>query len=95
MKKQSVFSQIIFLIILAMVCLMLTVGVTLLVGIQSETMFDWKNINLANMIPVLLACVFISCVVMGIAALFVARTAFFKVKDYVEKSNNNKGDEKK
>ena len=93
MKNKSFFSQIILLVILSVVCVILTVGIALFVGSCNTTLFDFQNLNFANMIPVLILGGFISCVVVGITVLFVARSVFLKVKDYL--SNNNDGGEKK
>jgi hypothetical protein len=47
------------------------------------------------MIPVLVFGGFVSCVVVGITVLFVARSVFYKVKDYfIETKENNGGSEK-
>ena len=87
MKNKSVFSQIMLLIILSVICVILTVGVALLVGSSSTTLFDFTNFNFANMIPVLIFGGFISCVVVGITVIFVARSVFFKVKDYLTETD--------
>ena len=89
MKNKSVFSQIILLIILSVVCVILTVGIAFFVGSSSAALFDFRNLNFANMIPVLIIGGFISCVVVGITVLFVARSVFFKVKDYLTETNEN------
>ena len=92
LKNRSFFSQIMLLIILSVVCVIVTVGVALFVGSYNTTLFDFENLNFANMIPVLIFGGFISCVVVGITVLFVARAVFLKVKDYL--SDNNGGDKK-
>ena len=92
MKNRSFFSQIMLLIILSVVCVIVTVGVALFVGSYNTTLFDFENLNFANMIPVLIFGGFISCVVVGITVLFVARAVFLKIKDYL--SDNNGGDKK-
>ncbi len=94
MKKKSVFSQIIFLIILALICVVLTVGIAFLVGSANTTFFDFSNLNLANMLPVLLLGGFLSCVVIGIAVLFISRSVFYKAKEYFIETNDNGGKEK-
>ena len=93
MKNKSFFSQIILLIILSVVCVILTVGIAILAGSNSATLFDFRNLNVANMLPVLVIGGFVSCVVIGITVIFVARSAFLKVKDYLSE-NNNGGDKK-
>ena len=92
LKNKSFFSQIILLIILSVICVILTVGIAIFVGSYNTTLFDFKNLNFANMIPVLILGGFISCVVIGITVLFVARSVFLKIKDYL--SDNNGGDKK-
>ena len=83
------------LIILSLVCLIFTVGIALFVGSCNTTLFDFQNLNFANMIPVLILGGFISCVVVGITVLFVARSVFLKVKDYFIETNENNGGNKK
>ena len=92
LKNKSFFSQIILLVILSVICVVLTVSIALFVGSYNTTLFDFGNLNFANMIPVLILGGFISCVVVGITVLFVARSVFLKVKDYL--SNNDGGDKK-
>lgn len=92
MKNKSFFSQIMLLVILSVICVVLTVGVALFVGSYNTTLFDFENLNFTNMIPVLIFGGFISCVVVGITVLFVARSVFLKVKDYL--SDNDGGDKK-
>lgn len=83
------------LVILSLVCVILTVGIALFVGSCNTTLFDFQNLNFANMIPVLILGGFISCVVVGITVLFVARSVFLKVKDYFSETNENNGGNKK
>ena len=92
MKNKSVFSQIILLIILSVICVVLTVGIAFLAGFHGSTLFDFKNLNLTNMIPFLIIGGFISCIAVGITVLFVARSIFFKVKDYLSENDKNGGD---
>ena len=83
------------LVILSLVCVILTVGIALFVGSCNTILFDFQNLNFANMIPVLILGGFISCVVVGITVLFVARSVFLKVKDYFIETNENNGGNKK
>ncbi len=94
MKNRSFFSQIMLLVILSVVCVILTVGIALVVGSSATTLFDFENLNLSNMIPVLILGGFISCVVVGITVLFVARSIFYKVKNYLTEEDKNGGDKK-
>ena len=83
------------LIILSVVCVVLTVGVALFVGSYNTTLFAFENLNFSNMIPVLILGGFISCVVVvGITVLFVARSIFYKVKNYLLEEDKNGGDKK-
>ena len=95
MKNKSLFVQIISIIILAVICLILTVGISLLVGSLNVELFDFQNLNFSNMIPILLIGGFISCVVVGICILFIARTAFIKAKDYLKETNKENGGSEK
>ena len=81
MKKKSVFSGILLLIIISLICITATVSLALLAGSADTVLFNLENLNFSNMIPVLIVCGIISCFVIGIAMLFVGRTAFFKVRD--------------
>ena len=94
-NQKSLFTQAILVIILAVVCLVCTVGIALLAGSLNAELFDFRNLNFSNMIPVLLIGGFISCVIVGICILFVGRAAFVKAKDYLEKNNNENGGTKK
>ena len=95
MKNKSLFLQIISVIVLSVSCLILTVAISLLVGSVKVDLFDFKNLNFSNMIPVLLIGGFISCVVVGICILFVGRAAWFKAKDYFKETNKEKGEKEK
>lgn len=94
MKNKSLFSQIMLLVILSVICIVLTVGIALLVGSSNMTLFDFKNLNFSNMIPVLILGGFISCVVVGITVLFVVRSIFYKVKNFLLEDDKNGGDKK-
>lgn len=95
MKNKSLFMQVISLIVLTLICLVITVGISILAGSLNAELFDFRNLNFSNMIPILLIGGFISCVVVGICVLFVARTAFIKAKDYLKETNNENGGTKK
>ena len=90
MKNKSLFAQILAVVILAVICLLLTLGVTLLAGSLNVEIFDFRNLNFANMIPVFLVGCFISCVIIGICILFIMRTVWVKAKDYLKENNKEK-----
>ena len=89
MKNRSLFIQIISIIIIAVICLLLTISASLLVGSLNVELFDFQNLNFSNMIPVLIIGGFISCFIIGICFLFIARTAFSKAKDYIKENLKN------
>lgn len=89
LKNKSLFSQTIALIILSVVCVILTVGIALFVGSYKTTFFNFENLNFANMLPVLIIGGFVSCVVIGIAVLFMSRSIFIKVKNYLSDDGGN------
>ena len=95
MKNKSLFSQIIFVIIIAIICLMVTFGLSLLAGSLNVDLFSFRNLNFLNMIPMLLICGFISCIIVGILILFVIRSVWVKAKDYFNENNKEKGENKK
>ena len=90
LKKKTFFSQIILLIILALFCVSITVVLALMAGTVKQSLFDFKNLNFENIIPVLIIGGIISCIVMGIAILFISRSVFLKVRDFLFEKNDNK-----
>lgn len=94
MKNKSTFAQIIFVILVAVVCVIATLTIALMAGSSDVNLFDLRNLNLANMLPVLLIGGFFTCVIVGIAVLCVSRSVFFKIKDYLKDFNNDGGEEK-
>ncbi len=93
MKEKSFFSQIVFLIILAFVCFLITIGLAVFAGSYSTTLFNFSNFNFVNMIPILLIGMFISCIVIGIAVLYASKSVFTKITEYF-KDNKIGGNEK-
>ena len=85
MKKRSIFSGILLLILIALVCVVLTISIALLAGATEVDLFDFRNLNFSNMIPILIVGG-----ILGIAVLFLGRTVFFKVKDYFFETDNTK-----
>lgn len=95
MKKSSLFNKIISIIIVAVICLLLTVCIAFLAGSLNFELFDFENLNISNMIAVLIVGGFLSCAVVGICILYFARSAFIKVKDYFKENNKENGGTKK
>ncbi len=94
MKNKSVFSKIILLVVLSLACILVTFVIALLAGSWNTTIFDFRNLNFANMVPVLIIGGIISCILIGVTVLFVSRAIFLKVRDYLIEINNE-GEEKK
>ena len=92
MKNKSIFSQIIILIIVAVLCILLTAAMALIVGSANVDIFDLSNLNISNMIPVMIVGGFISCVVIGIIILIVSKNVFFKAKDEIKNYFSEKDD---
>ncbi len=83
------------LVILALICIIATICIALFLGSYNTTFFDFKNLNLANMMPALIIGGFISCIIICITVLFVSRSIFLKVKDYFIQTNENNGGNQK
>ncbi len=94
MKNKSIFSKIILLVILSLVCVLLTFVIALFAGSYETAIIDFRNLNFANMIPVLVIGGIISCMVIGIAVLIISRSVFLKVRDHLVEINNE-GESKK
>lgn len=80
-------------IIVALICLTLTIVIALLFGSSSTDIFDFSDLNISNMLPVILIGGFISCVLVGILVIFLAKDVFVKIKDEFFKKENG-GNEK-
>ena len=91
MKNRSVFSQVMLLIIVALCCIVITAVIAFCAGSTSTEFFDFRNLNLSNVVPVLIIGGFVSCVAVGMTVLLVSRTVFFKVKEYFTETNKKDG----
>lgn len=94
MQKKSVFTQVLIVIAISVVCILITVALALLFGSIDTTIFDLQKLNFANMIPIILIGGFISCVIIGISILIVSKNSFLKLKDYFSENNNDGRNEK-
>lgn len=88
MKNKSVFTQILLLIIMSLVCIAITIGFAFFAGSYQVDMFSFENLNFSNMIPVLVIGGFISCVIVGITVLFIGKSVFIKIKDYLSEEKS-------
>lgn len=84
MKNRSLFAQILLLVILAFVCITVTIFLALLAGSVDVSIFDFKNLNIANMIPVFIFGGLLSGLTIIITLLFTSRILFHKIKGYIE-----------
>ena len=90
MKNNSLFLQIILLVVLTFVCITTTFTVALLAGSVETSIFDFKSLNISNMIPVFIFGGLITVFTILITLLFTSRTLFYKIRDFIE--SNNKDD---
>ena len=90
MKNKSLFFQILFLIIVIFLCVALTITVALLAGSTEAEFFDFKKLNIGNMIPVFIFGGLFTCFAVVISLLFTTRTLFYKLKELFECNNTKK-----
>ena len=87
MKKNSIFSQIIKLLIACVICVVVTIGIAYFVGTLSFSIFDFKNLNFSNVITFLIIGGFISCVILGFASLIIFKNLLGQIKNYLKNMN--------
>ena len=88
MKNTSLFMQLLLLITLMFIGITLTVSVALLAGSIETSIFDFRNLNIANMIPVFIFGGLITLFTAVVVLLFTSRTLFYKIKNFFEEDNN-------
>ena len=91
MKKRSTFSMILTVVIVALVGIVLTILVAFMAGSMDAQLFDFKNLNLANVIPVIIIGGFLTAITVGFVILFAAKSIFMKIRDYFLKDKKNGG----
>ena len=94
MDKKPIFPKIMIVIVVALVCLILTLLTAFLFGSIDTDIFDFSDLNFSNMLPVVIIGGFISCVIVGILIIILAKDVFLKVRDYFFKSKEDGGNEK-
>ena len=94
MNKKPIFTKVLIIIAVALVCLVLTLLVAFLLGSINTDIFDFSNLNFSNMLPVIILGGFISCVIVGFLIIFLAKDIFVKVKDFVFDNKEDGGNEK-
>ena len=88
--KKSVFTQMMILLLVALIGFTLTILLALFAGSIDETMFDWKNLNLSNMIPVLIAGGILTCISVIITVMIVSRSVFSQVHNFLFEDKGEK-----
>ena len=91
MSKKPIFTKIMIIIAVALVCLVITLTIAFLLGSINTNIFDFSNLNFSNMLPVIVIGGFISCLVIGILIIILAKDVFIKVKDYLFETKNDGG----
>lgn len=94
MKNWSVFARIMFIIAIALFCLVLTVAVALLLGKVEFNIFDISELNLLNVLPAILIGGFVSCIVVGVLVIVLSKDIFIKVKKFLFESKEDKGEKR-
>jgi len=91
MKKRSTFAMILTVVIVALVGIVLTVLVAFMAGSMDTQLFDFKNLNLANFIPVIIIGCFLTAITVGFVLLFASKSVFMKIRDYFQNDKKNGG----
>lgn len=89
--KKSIFSQLLIAIIVALICIVLTVVIALMVGSANADLFDFSNLNWANVIPIILIGLFMTGGIVGVILLITAKDIFIKAKEYMEQTKKDGG----
>lgn len=93
MKNKTIFAKIMTVITIALICVVLTIVLAFLLGTSNTEFFDFSKLNISNMIPVFIIGGFISCIVIGMSVIVLAKDVFIKIKDDFFKKDNG-GNEK-
>lgn len=91
MKKRSTFAMILAVVIVALIGIVLTILVAFMAGSMDVQLFDFKNLNLANFIPVIIIGGFLTAITVGFIVLFASKSIFMKIRDYFLEDKKNGG----
>jgi energy-coupling factor transporter transmembrane protein EcfT len=69
-------------------CLFLTLALAFFAGSIEKPLFDFRNINLGNMIPVLIIGGLVSCMIISICFLLLSKSFSEKLKELWDKNNS-------
>lgn len=94
MSKKPIFTKIMIIIAVALICLVLTVLTAFLFGSINTDIFDFSNLNFSNMLPIIIIGGFISCVTIGILVIILAKDILIKIKNYYLETKDNGGNKK-
>lgn len=89
MSNKPIFTKIMIVIVVALICLAITLATAFLLGSINTDVFDFSNLNVSNMLPIIIIGGFISCVIVGILVIFLAKDVFLKVKNYYTETKEN------
>ena len=92
--KNPIFSKLLIAIIVALVCIALTISIALMVGNTSTDLIDFSELNWSNVIPIILLGMFITGGIVGVILLIAAKDVFAKAKEYIDQSNKKDGGKK-
>ena len=91
MKKRSTFAMILTVVIVALVGIVLTILIAFMAGSMDAQLFDFKNLNLANFVPVIIIGGFLTAITVGFVILFASKSIFMKIRDYFLEDKKNGG----
>ncbi len=94
MSKKAIFPKVIIIMVVALICLAITLSLAFLLGAVDTDVFDFSNLNFSNMLPVIIIGGFVSCVVVGFLVIFLAKDVFIKAKNYFFETDKDGGNEK-
>ena len=91
MNNKPIFTKIMIVIVIAIICLVMTLSLAFLLGSVNANIFDFSDLNFSNMLPVILIGGFISCIIVGILVIVLAKDIFVKAKDYLFETKEDGG----
>ena len=89
--KNPIFSKLLIAIVVALICIALTVSIALMVGNTSTDLIDFSELNWSNVIPIIILGMFITGGIVGVILLIAVKDVFVKAKEYIDQSNKDGG----
>lgn len=90
LKKENLWTKMILLVLIIFLCLFLTLALAFLAGSIEKPLFDLRNLNIGNMIPVLILGGLMSCMVLSICFLLFSKSFSVKIKELWEQNSDKK-----